>query len=186
MNIYTEITPNPATLKFIVDRILIPAGTADFPDAAAAEKGSGLARLLFKYPFTTGVFIGRNFITLTKKEESRWEELIPVIKEEFKNYLLKGEPLVDGMPESTPAPSSDTASPELVQKIKEVLDEQVRPAVAMDGGDIIYEGFEDGVLRLRLQGSCSGCPSSTITLKHGIQNLMLRLFPDVVKEVEAV
>ena len=182
MTIYTELTPNPATLKFIVDRVLLPQGTADFPSAEDAAGKSKLAERLFKYPFVQGIFIGRNFITVTKDEGSKWEDVIPVIKEDLGAYLHSGEPIVEGV-ETVSIEEDDD---ETVKKIKTILDEQVRPAVAMDGGDIIYEGFDAGVLRLRLQGSCSGCPSSTVTLKQGIESLMKRMFPNEISSVEGV
>ncbi len=182
MNIYTEVTPNPASLKFVVDRVILSGGAADFPDAQSAELGSKLATRIFKYPFTRGVFFGRNFVTVTKDEAARWEDVIPVIKEEVKTFLQSGERIVET--EEVVQAFNDTD--ETTRSIIQVIEEQVRPAVAMDGGDIIFEGFEDGVVKLKLRGSCSGCPSSLVTLKQGIQSMLQRLFPDQVKSVEAV
>ena len=182
MNIYTELTPNPASLKFVLDRSILNTGVADFPNVAEADSGSKLASLIFKYPFTQGVFFGRNFVTVTKAETARWEDVIPVVKEEIKSFLQSGEKIVEAEERIVAHDDAD----ELTARIIQVIEDQVRPAVAMDGGDITFEGFEDGVVKLRLRGSCSGCPSSMVTLKHGIQALLQRLFPEEVKSVEAV
>lgn len=182
MTIYTEVTPNPSSLKFVLDRTILANGTADFPDKAAAE-ASIMARTLFQYPFVQGVFIGRNFVTITKVDGARWEDIIPAAKEEIKKVITEHPVIVEN---STVVVAAGTdGGDEVVNKIKQLIEEQVRPAVAMDGGDIIYEGFEDGVVRLQLRGSCSGCPSSTMTLKAGIQGLLTRMVPEV-KAVEAV
>lgn len=181
MNLYTEVTPNPASLKFVADRILLDNGTADFQTKEAAEEGSALAARLFTYPFVQGVFIGRNFVTVTKNDGSRWEDIIPVAKEEIKRMVAEATPLVSKAEYVTPAVGGN----DVEQKIIALIEEQVRPAVAMDGGDIVYEGFEDGTVKLSLRGSCSGCPSSTMTLKAGIQSMLMRMVPEV-KAVEAV
>jgi Fe-S cluster biogenesis protein NfuA len=181
MQIFTEITPNPQALKFVTDRTLLAQGVADFATVEEAESGSQLASKLFKYPFVKGVFIGSHFVTVTKSEEGRWENIIPVMKDEIQRFVQSGTPIVERAEQV--ANTEDDS--EVVQKIRQLIDDQVRPAVAMDGGDIIYEGFEDGVVKLKLRGSCSGCPSSTLTLKSGIQNLLTRLVPEV-KSVEAI
>ena len=181
--IYTEITPNPASLKFVVPQTIMKRGSADFPTLEDTEEAP-LARKLFDFKFVDRVFLGGNFITITKQEEFQWEEVIPVVKDYLKAYLNSDQPIVAGKYleiEEEEALDDD----ELTQKIKALLESHVRPAVAMDGGDIIYENFEDGILKLRLQGSCSGCPSSTLTLKAGIEGLMTRMVPEV-KAVEAV
>lgn len=182
MQLYTEITPNPATLKFITDRTLIADGTADFPDSSSADK-SLLAKKLFQFRFVKSVFIGRNFVTVTKEEEFKWEELIPVVKDAIRVFIESGQPVVDQVSTSGNTASEDDT--DVVRKIKQLIDENVRPAVAMDGGDIIFEGFEEGIVKLKMQGSCQGCPSSTATLKAGIQGLLTRMVPEV-KEVQAV
>jgi Fe-S cluster biogenesis protein NfuA len=183
MTIYTEMTPNPSSLKFVVpEKTIVAGGAADFPDKTSAEAGSKLASKLFLYPFTQGVFFGRNFVTITKSDEARWADVIPVIKDEIKSFLDSGEKII----EKEELVASYDDSDEIVQRIVNVIDEQVRPAVAMDGGDIIFEGFEEGVVKLKLRGSCSGCPSSMVTLKHGIESMLQRLFPNEVKAVEAV
>lgn len=176
------MTPNPSSLKFVVtDRMILNSGAADFPDRETAESGSKLASKFFLFPFVEGVFLGRNFVTITKDDSSRWADVIPVIKEELKTFLESGEKVV----EHEELVQSYDDSDEIVQRIVKIIDEQVRPAVAMDGGDIIFESFDDGVVKLKLRGSCSGCPSSMITLKHGIESMLLRLFPNDVKSVEA-
>jgi Fe-S cluster biogenesis protein NfuA len=181
MNIYTEVTPNPATLKFVTDKILLASGAADFPTADSVGERSALATKLFKYPFVKGIMIAQNFVTVTKSEEAKWEDLIPVIKNEVRTSIQNGEVIVDG--EDLQKDLAEAS--EIEQKIKQLIDEQVRPAVAMDGGDIVYEGFDDGIVKLQLRGSCSGCPSSIVTLKAGIQSLLQRMVPEV-KEVVAV
>lgn len=182
--IYTEITPNPASLKFVVPRIVMPQGTADFPKVEGTDEAP-IARKLFDFKFVEGVFLGGNFITVTKSADFQWEEVIPAVKDFMKGYFESGQPLVVGtlaeVADATPNPEDS----ETTRKIKEVLESHVRPAVAMDGGDIIYEDFEDGVVKLRLQGACSGCPSSTMTLKAGIEGLLTRMVPGVLS-VEAV
>jgi len=182
MQLYTEITPNPATLKFITDLTLIPDGSADFPDEKSAEN-SLLAQKLFQFRFVKSVFIGRNFVTVTKDEAFKWEELIPIVKDAVRGFLESGQVVVNQVSSASSTAHADDT--DVVRKIKQLIDENVRPAVAMDGGDIIFEGFEDGVVKLKMQGACSGCPSSTATLKAGIQGLLTRMVPEV-KEVEAV
>lgn len=182
--IYTEITPNPASLKFVVDRMLMRNGTADFPSVDDTEDAP-IARRLFDFQFVQGVFFGANFITITKSDEFQWEEIIPVVKDFLKAYFKSDRPILTGKYELMNEPVVSADDDDTTRKIKELLESHVRPAVAMDGGDIIYEDFQEGILRLRLQGSCSGCPSSTMTLKSGIENLMTRMVPEV-KSVEAV
>ncbi|TAE52719.1 MAG: NifU family protein [Bacteroidetes bacterium] len=182
--IYTEITPNPASLKFVVDRILIRNGSADFPDVSETEDAP-IARKLFDFRFVDRVFVGMNFVTITKKEGFQWEEIIPLVKNYLKSFFATEQPALTGKFDVAAEEISEEEEDDLTRRIKELLDSHVRPAVAMDGGDIIYEDFHDGVLRLRMQGSCSGCPSSTVTLKRGIEGLVTRMIPEV-KVVEAV
>jgi Fe-S cluster biogenesis protein NfuA len=181
MQLYTEVTPNPATLKFVSDTIFLSNGVADFPDSSSAEGSSPFASKLFLYPFVTGVFIGRNFVTVSKDDNARWEDVIPVVKQEIKTFVSDGGKFVEGEERVESASHED----EVTAKIRQLIEDQVRPAVAMDGGDIAYEGFEDGVVKLKLRGSCSGCPSSMVTLKAGIENLLIRMVPEV-RAVEAV
>ncbi|MDX2285025.1 MAG: NifU family protein [Bacteroidia bacterium] len=182
--IYTEITPNPASLKFVLDRVVLRHGSADFPSPGLAEE-SPLARKLFEYKFVERVFLGYNFITVTKSADFQWEEVIPAVKTFLKAWLASDQPIVTGSLAEAPAEEAGSEDDELTRRIKELLETHVRPAVAMDGGDIIYEDFREGTLWLKLQGSCSGCPSSTITLKRGIEGLVTRMVPEV-KRVEAV
>ncbi len=182
--IYTEITPNPASLKFVVSRTLIKKGTADFPSVEDTEDAP-LAKKLFDFRFVERVFIGQNFVTITKLDDFQWEEIIPVVKDFLKAYFASEQPVLTGKFLETDSEEDAVEDSEVTQKIKSLLESHVRPAVAMDGGDIIYEDFIDGVVKLRLQGSCSGCPSSVLTLKAGIEGLLTRMIPEV-ESVEAV
>ncbi len=184
MFIETEQTPNPATLKFLPGRSVMGAGTADFTSAEAAER-SPLAQRLFQVEGIGGVFLGSDFVTVTKAEGKTWQVLKPAILGIIMEHFAANRPVIL---ESTSAPAAESASgeeSEIVTQIKELLDTRVRPAVAQDGGDIIFQGYEDGVVYLHLQGSCSGCPSSTATLKMGIENMLKHYVPEVV-EVRAV
>ena len=180
--IYTEITPKPASLKFVADKVIHPSGSADFPDPESASEAP-LAAKLFEFAYVAGVFIGHNFVTVTKVAEKQWEEVIPPLKQTIKAFLESGEPALLNI--AAPDTSADTEDDPTIRRIKQLLDENIRPAVAMDGGDITFESFQEGTVKLRLQGSCSGCPSSTMTLKMGIEGLLTRMVPEV-KQVEAV
>ncbi len=182
--IYTEITPNPASLKFIIGSVLLSRGSADFPNVESTQDAP-IAAKLFNFKFVEAVFVSQNFITITKGEDFAWEEVIPIVKDYLKAYIKSGQDFLLGKYKKIEHKETEIEDNELTQRIKSLLDSHVRPAVAMDGGDIIYESFDDGTLRLRLQGSCSGCPSSVITLKQGIEGLMTRMIPEV-KTVEAV
>jgi NFU1 iron-sulfur cluster scaffold homolog, mitochondrial len=179
--IYTEITPNPATLKFVTQKILLPRGSADFVDVASAGQ-SPLARQVFELAFVKSVFISANFVTVTKEPDATWESAIPPIKKALSAFLETGQPAILGLEDEQAAVVEED---ETVQRIKQLLDDNIRPAVAMDGGDVIFDSFTDGIVRLKMQGSCSGCPSSTMTLKMGIEGLLTRMVPGVVS-VEAV
>ncbi len=188
MFIQTEATPNPATLKFLPGRTVMPEGTLDIRDARAAER-SPLARRLFSVEGVTGVFYGSDFVTVTKSE-GEWQHLKPAILGAIMEHFLSGDPLFEG--EAAAGGSGedeeeffDEKDAGTVETIKELLETRVRPAVAGDGGDITFKGFRDGIVYLTMKGSCSGCPSSTATLKHGIQNLLRHFLPDV-REVQAV
>jgi Fe-S cluster biogenesis protein NfuA len=178
MFIQTEQTPNPATLKFLPGRVVMDAGTADFPTVEAAGR-SPLARRLFEVSGVERVFFGTDFITVSKAAEIDWQVLKPAILGAIMEHYTSGEPVI----ESAEAPAAGDADEddEIITQIKEILDTRVRPAVAQDGGDITFEGFRDGILYLHMQGSCSGCPSSTATLKMGIENLMRHYVPEVVE-----
>ncbi len=187
ISIYTEMTPNPETMKFVANKLLYPGKSIDFPDADSA-KPSPLATELFGFPFIKSVFIASNFVTLTKTNETDWQDVIPSVRQFLKEYLEEGKVVVN---EEELAAVKQTSSNEVtaddddvVKRIKELLDNYVRPAVEMDGGAIQFKSYEDGVVNLMMQGSCSGCPSSMITLKAGIEGMMKRMIPEV-KEVVA-
>ena len=183
MFIQTEQTPNPATLKFLPGQTVMEKGTANFASAASAA-GSPLAERLFAIDGVMGVFLGADFVTVAKSDGVEWHVLKPPILGALMEHLTAGLPLVAERGEAA-APGDDGDDDEIVAQIKELLDTRVRPAVAQDGGDIVYHGFEDGVVYLHLQGACAGCPSSTVTLKMGIENLLKHYVPEVAR-VEAV
>ena len=186
MFIQTEATPNPATLKFLPGKVVLADGTADFRDAAAAREASPLAGALFEVPGVTGVFFGYDFVTVTKQEGPDWQHLKPAILGAIMEHFMAGLPVmaqagaVASMAEEASGEEFyDAADGEIVATIKELLDTRVRPAVAQDGGDITFRGFENGTVFLHMKGACAGCPSSTATLKHGIQNLLRHFVPEV-------
>ena len=182
MFIQTETTPNPATLKFLPGLTVMESGTADFRSAAAAADQSPLGKRLFDIAGITGVFFGTNFITITKDDSKEWYLLKPAILGVIMEHFTAGRPVLSA-PKAEIGPSED--EDEIVVQIKELLDTRVRPFVAQDGGDIVYHGFEEGVVFLTMQGACAGCPSSTATLKLGIENMLRHYIPEVV-EVRAV
>src|SRR6202012_3453541 len=185
VSIYTEMTPNPETMKFVANKLLYPGKSIDFPDESAAAP-SPLAKELFGFPFIRGVFIASNFVTLSKTPETDWDDVIPTIREFLKEYLEEGKPVINEdqivVKKDTNTISADDT--DVVARIKELLENYVKPAVEMDGGAISFKGFDSGTVKLMLQGSCSGCPSSMITLKAGIEGMMKRMIPEV-KEVVA-
>ncbi len=185
VSIYTEMTPNPETMKFVANKLLYPGKSIDFPDEASA-KPSPLAKELFAFPFIRSVFIASNFVTLTKTPGTQWDDVIPSIREFLKQYLEEGKAVVNeaDVPAKTENNTVSADDTDVVVRIKELLENYVKPAVEMDGGAIGFKGFEDGTVTLMLQGSCSGCPSSMITLKSGIEAMMKRMIPEV-KEVVA-
>ena len=178
MFIQTEDTPNPATLKFIPGTPVMEQGTADFPDKDSAGN-SPLARRLFQIEGVQAVFFGSDFVTVTKSDDQEWFTLNPSILAGIMEHYASGLPVVES---TAGAQSDDEDDDELVKQIKHLLDTRVRPAVAMDGGDIVFHDFEDGIVTLSMQGACSGCPSSTATLKMGIENMLRHYIPEV-KEV---
>ncbi|HVC57575.1 MAG TPA: NifU family protein [Stellaceae bacterium] len=184
MFIQTEQTPNPATLKFLPGCTVLERGTANFPERGAAAR-SPLAERLFQLPEVAGVFFGADFITVTKNGESEWHQLKPAVLAAIMEHFTAGRPVVIAEPGEATAGEAVAEDDEIVTQIKELLETRVRPAVAMDGGDITFEDFEDGVVYLHMQGSCSGCPSSTATLKAGIENMLRHYIPEVL-EVRAV
>ena len=182
MFIQTEATPNPATLKFLPGRPVLETGTLDMPDKTAAAQ-SPLATRLFDIPNVGGVFYGSDFISITK-QDGDWQQIKPAILGAIMEHFMSGAPLIQG----DEAVANDDADEffeakdtETVATIKELIETRVRPAVANDGGDITFRGFKDGIVYLDMKGACSGCPSSTATLRHGIQNLLRHFVPDVVE-----
>jgi Fe-S cluster biogenesis protein NfuA len=178
MFIQTEQTPNPATLKFLPGRTVMNAGTANFPDREAARR-SPLAERLFALPEVAGVFLGSDFITVTKDEEADWYQLKPAVLAAIMEHFTAGRPVLN--PDAEAPAAATEEDDEIVAQIKELLETRVRPAVAMDGGDIIFHDYEDGIVYLTMQGSCSGCPSSTATLKAGIENMLRHYVPEVIE-----
>ncbi|SLN53600.1 Fe/S biogenesis protein NfuA [Roseovarius albus] len=181
MFIQTESTPNPATLKFLPGQMVLEMGTADFPSSEGSEK-SPLAERIFKAQGVTGVFLGNDFVTVTKADDVEWDHIKPAILGAIMEHFQSGQPVIlgDGAQNSGHA-SHDGEDGEVVNQIKELLDTRVRPAVAQDGGDITFHGFDRGVVYLHMQGACAGCPSSTITLKMGIENLLRHYIPEVTE-----
>ncbi len=182
MFIQTEATPNPATLKFIPGRTVLNSGTMEFINKEAAAR-SPLAGRLFEVPGVTGVFYGSDFVTVTK-DASDWQHLKPAILGVIMEHYMSGAPLLadgDTAEETHAEEFFNEADAETVATIKDLLETRIRPAVASDGGDITFRGFKDGIVYLDMKGSCAGCPSSTATLKHGIQNLLKHFLPDVVE-----
>ncbi|HET6608024.1 MAG TPA: NifU family protein [Rhodopila sp.] len=179
MFIETESTPNPATLKFLPGRDVMDVGTADFASAESASR-SPLAATLFRLEGVGRVFLGSDFITVTRTDDVAWQTLKPRVLGAIMDHFVAGLPVIDGADDDLMEEDVDPADQEVVEQIKELLDTRVRPAVAGDGGDIVFRGFRDGIVRLHMQGSCSGCPSSTATLKHGIENMLKHYVPEVV------
>ncbi|MEX2618555.1 MAG: NifU family protein [Alphaproteobacteria bacterium] len=181
MFIQTEQTPNPATLKFLPGRTVLESGTADFSSKEKAAGRSPLAESLFGVEGVAAVFFGNDFITITQEPDNDWYVMKPAILGVIMEHFTTGAPV---MTEAAPTTGASTAADddnEIVKQIKELIDTRVRPAVAMDGGDIIFHGFEDGIVYLQMQGACAGCPSSTATLKMGIENMLRHYIPEVVE-----
>jgi len=188
ISIYTEMTPNPETMKFVANKLLYPGKSIDFPDELSAGP-SPLAQELFTFPFIRSVFIASNFVTLSKNAGADdWQDIIPTIRQFLKEYLEEGKSVVnEEMAASIKSEGSNEISADdndIVKRIKELLENYVKPAVEMDGGAIQFRSYDNGKVNLMLQGSCSGCPSSMITLKAGIEGMMKRMIPEV-KEVVA-
>ncbi len=182
MFIQTQDTPNPATLKFIPGVPVMPQGTADFADMEAA-KMSPLARRMFEVDGVTNVFLGADFLSVTKADSLEWFALKPAVLAGIMEHYASGLPVIeDGA--TVEDPHQGSTDSDTVQQIKQLLDTRVRPAVAMDGGDIVFQGFDDGVVTLQMRGACQGCPSSTATLKMGIENMLRHYIPEV-REVRA-
>lgn len=182
VNIQLEWTPNPATLKYVVDRQLVPSGAFNYTTAEKAKEESPLAARLMEIVGVTGVMIGSNFVTVTKGDEGEWDELNEAVMEALDGHLGANETVVtDAAIEARTRPSE--GGTEVEGQIRAILDAEIRPAVMQDGGDILLDRFEGGVAYLHMQGSCSGCPSSTATLKMGIETRLRELIPDLVEVV---
>ncbi len=184
MFIQTEQTPNPATLKFLPGRTVLPSGTASFPDATTAAR-SPLAQRLFGVEGVEGVFLGADFVTVTKSSDKEWYVLKPGILGAIMEAFASGEPISVDAASVTGADTAQAEDDPLVLQIKELIDQRVRPAVAQDGGDIVFHRFHEGIVYLEMHGSCAGCPSSTATLKAGIENMLRHYIPEVTA-VEAI
>lgn len=182
VHLYMEANPNPNSLKFVANFMLADEGVSyDYPNLESTAN-SPLAKELFNFAAVERVFIASNFVTVTKADSVDWPEIQDFIRNHIKSYLEEGKAPVNAVLDKDPL--FDEADSESVKKIKGILDEYIRPAVEQDGGAIVFHSFQDGVVKVLLQGSCSGCPSSTITLKAGIENLLTRMLPEV-KSVEA-
>lgn len=183
IHIYLESNPNPNSLKFVLNEVLIPDGMSfDFPNAESAKEAP-LALELFQYPYVNRVFYMSNFVTVTKNEDVQWIEVQNIIKNHIIKFLEEGKLILDS---KGPEIENDKSDSETVKKIKSILDEYIKPAVEQDGGAITFHSFKEGVVTVTLQGSCSGCPSSTITLKAGIENLFKNMMPGEIQSVEAL
>ncbi|MGC9370489.1 MAG: NifU family protein [Paracoccaceae bacterium] len=180
MFIQTESTPNPATLKFLPGQAVLEAGTADFTSAEAAA-ASPLAQRVFAVQGVTGVFFGPDFVTVTKDDAVAWEHIKPAILGAIMEHYQSGQPVMQGEAQAAGHADHEGPDAEIVNQIKELLDTRVRPAVAQDGGDITFHGFDRGIVYLHMQGACAGCPSSTLTLKMGIENLLRHYIPEVIE-----
>ena len=180
MFIQTESTPNPATLKFLPGQTVLDMGTADFPSATAADK-SPLAKRIFAVGDVAGVFFGNDFVTVTKVETAEWDHIKPAILGAIMEHYQSGAAVIEGEQAASGHAEHTGEDGDIVAQIKELLDTRVRPAVAQDGGDITFHGFDRGVVYLHMQGACAGCPSSTLTLKMGIENLLRHYIPEVLE-----
>lgn len=184
VHIYLESNPNPNSLKFVVNDMLVPEGMSfDFPDLESASV-SPLAQELFAFPFVDRVFFASNFVTITKQGSIEWLEIQQLLKDHIRKFLESGKLIINVEAGEEGVPAEEET--DTVKKIKAILDDYIRPAVEQDGGAITYHSFRDGVVKVKLQGSCSGCPSSTVTLKAGIENLFTRMMPGEVQSVEAL
>jgi Fe-S cluster biogenesis protein NfuA len=178
MFIQTESTPNPATLKFLPGQAVLDLGTADFPSVETAGK-SPLAKRIFAVSGVTAVFLGTDFVTVTKAEGVDWQHIKPAILGAIMEHYQSGAAVMEG--EQIAHTAHDGPDSDIVKQIQELLDTRVRPAVAQDGGDITFHGFDRGVVYLNMKGACAGCPSSTLTLKMGIENLLRHYIPEVLE-----
>ena len=175
VTIYAEATPNPESMKFVANKMLLPNDSADFRSPELAADGGALVKTLFEMTFVKGVFVMNNFVSITKNEDYEWFDLIPDLRTFFTEWLEQGKEIVAIKVSLTPDQET-----EIERKIRQLLEDHVRPAVEMDGGAIDFKSFKNGVVTVQMKGSCSGCPSSTMTLKAGIENLLKRMVPEVI------
>ncbi|MEM9432546.1 MAG: NifU family protein [Pseudomonadota bacterium] len=180
MFIQTESTPNPATLKFLPGQTVLDTGTADFPTPEGADV-SPLAQRIFGVNGVTGVFLGNDFVTVTKADDIDWDHIKPSVLGAVMEHFQSGQPVMTGESDVGGHAEHDEQDAQVVGQIKELLDTRVRPAVAQDGGDITFHGFDRGIVYLHMKGACAGCPSSTLTLKMGIENLLRHYIPEVLE-----
>lgn len=188
--LYTEQTPNPETLKFVTNKMLY-RGTADFKEEAVAKEWSEMASALFNFPYVKGVYICNNFVTITKEFTYQWEDIMLPLKEFVKSYVAEERSIIkEGFEEAMKVIENEKANRQytgdealIVERIKELIETYVKPAVEMDGGNIEFKSFDQGIVTVILQGSCSGCPSSTVTLKSGIEGMLKRMVPEVTEVV---
>jgi Fe-S cluster biogenesis protein NfuA len=189
--LYTEQTPNPETLKFVTNKMLYK-GTADFKDEASTEAWSPLGKALYSFEYVKGVYICNNFVTITKEFNYNWSDIMLPLKEFIKSYISDEKPIVlegyeaaqkEQQSKAIEALATSGKEGEIVIKIKELIDAHVKPAVEMDGGNIEFKSYDKGVVTVMLQGACSGCPSSTVTLKSGIEGMLKRMVPEVTEVV---
>ena len=186
LEIYTESTPNPETLKFVTSRFILKGGVGEFKIKESAEGNSPLALMLFDIPFIQQVFVSNHYISVTKKQEYEWYEISPEIKEAIRNYILSGQEFFTASYYATlnAAPIVEqTSEDDIDAKIIGLLNKYVKPAVEMDGGHIAFKSFDNGVVTLLMQGACSGCPSSSATLKNGVEGLLKRMVPEVTEVI---
>jgi Fe-S cluster biogenesis protein NfuA len=180
LDVYAEETPNPETMKFVFNKMILPDDSADFPSKESTTS-SPLAKNLYEFNFVNGVFIMNNFVTITRTEGAEWNEIIPIVREFLKAYVEAKEPIVFKSEKTIVGDwGADTAT---VEKIIDVLDTYVKPAVEVDGGMISFKSFYNGVVTVEMKGSCSGCPSSTVTLKRGIEGMLQRMVPEVTEVI---
>lgn len=182
LDLYTESTPNPESLKFVFNRMILPGESADFPTRETAASGtSPLAKNLYEFNFVNGVFIMNNFVTITRAPGTDWDDVIPMLKEFLKAYIAADEPVMHTLTKQE-LPDFGADNP-VVAQICEILDTYIKPAVETDGGMISFRDYTNGVVTVELKGSCSGCPSSTVTLKKGIEGMLTRMVPEVTEVI---
>lgn len=187
LTIRTEKTPNPNSLKYQVGRVLLPGASANFPSRESAAERSPLATRIFTVPGVTGVFIGSDFFTVTRTEGTAWGDINEHLAPALEAFFESGEPVLTAKATPERPMLGDTGTdPALVEKIQQLLDSEIRPAVMQDGGDIIYRGYASGIVYLEMHGACASCPSSTATLKAGVESMLRHHLPDSITEVQAI